>query len=329
MRWDSASGQYDMGFRNYAPGLNQFLTRDMYNGALADMRLTTDPFTGNRYTFGAGNPVSNIEIDGHTQCDAGYCPTQSQTQQVTKRQNATFNPYQPVLTNPRGIPAAIRAPNEAVLERALAAAREAFEHDYWPAPDLAGCSAGPGGPVNLLACGSNGALQRVILLQYVCAQHGISCAGPAAHGNPLGYTLAAGAAAGMMFGGGGPRGQQSADVVPPRFITTGGGVTIDRLAVNTSISAQRQGRHVLGARQYAGGSYFMSADDAQRVLDDFHSGAAEILGVKGNDIVIRTPNVTGFNVNLGAGFPNQATNVFFIKGTRSPSVVPYNPAWTP
>jgi hypothetical protein len=38
MRWDSTSGQYDMGFGNYAPGLNQFLTRDMYNGALADTR---------------------------------------------------------------------------------------------------------------------------------------------------------------------------------------------------------------------------------------------------------------------------------------------------
>ena len=51
--------------------------------ALADMTLTTDPFTGNRYAFGAGNPITNIELDGHTQCDAGYCPTQRQTQQVT------------------------------------------------------------------------------------------------------------------------------------------------------------------------------------------------------------------------------------------------------
>jgi hypothetical protein len=56
----------------------------MYNGALADMALTTDPFTGNRYTFGAGNPITNIELDGHTQCDAGYCPTWQQTQQVTQ-----------------------------------------------------------------------------------------------------------------------------------------------------------------------------------------------------------------------------------------------------
>jgi len=65
MRWDSSAGQYDMGFRNYDPDLNQFLSRDMYEGALADIGLTTDPFTGSRYTFGAGNPITNTELDGH------------------------------------------------------------------------------------------------------------------------------------------------------------------------------------------------------------------------------------------------------------------------
>lgn len=64
-RYDTASGTYDMGFRTYDPGLNRFLTRDMYGGALADMGLTTDPFTGNRYAFAGGNPISFIEIDGH------------------------------------------------------------------------------------------------------------------------------------------------------------------------------------------------------------------------------------------------------------------------
>jgi hypothetical protein len=38
------------------------------------MNLATDLFTGNRYTFGGGNPVSNIELDGHTTCDQyGTC----------------------------------------------------------------------------------------------------------------------------------------------------------------------------------------------------------------------------------------------------------------
>jgi RHS repeat-associated protein len=65
MRWDSTTGQYDMGFRTYDPGLNQFLSRDMYDGALANTGLTTDPFTGSPYAFGAGNPVTNIEYNGH------------------------------------------------------------------------------------------------------------------------------------------------------------------------------------------------------------------------------------------------------------------------
>ncbi|MEE1834562.1 golvesin C-terminal-like domain-containing protein [Streptomyces sp. SP17KL33] len=64
-RYDTASGTYDMGFRTYDPGLNRFLTRDMYGGALADMGLTMDPYTGNRYAFAGGNPISFIEIDGH------------------------------------------------------------------------------------------------------------------------------------------------------------------------------------------------------------------------------------------------------------------------
>ncbi|MFF3467449.1 DNRLRE domain-containing protein [Streptomyces sp. NPDC002619] len=73
-RWDAQSGTYDMGFRDYNPGLNRFTTRDMYNGALADMGLGIDPYTGNRYAFGGGNPTSFIEVDGHTSCDiTGTC----------------------------------------------------------------------------------------------------------------------------------------------------------------------------------------------------------------------------------------------------------------
>jgi len=47
-RWDSVTGSYDMGFRYYNPGLNRFLTRDTYTGALADLNLGSDPYTGNR-----------------------------------------------------------------------------------------------------------------------------------------------------------------------------------------------------------------------------------------------------------------------------------------
>ncbi|MFD7077076.1 RHS repeat-associated core domain-containing protein [Nocardioides sp. NPDC059952] len=74
-RWDAGSGTYDMGFRDYNPGLNTFTTRDMYNGALADMGLGMDPFTGNRYAYTAGNPISGIEIDGHNYDVGGIGPS--------------------------------------------------------------------------------------------------------------------------------------------------------------------------------------------------------------------------------------------------------------
>jgi len=64
-RTDSTTGNYDTGFRNYDPGLNRFLTQDLYEGALSDAGLATDPYTGNRYAFGSGNPLSNVELDGH------------------------------------------------------------------------------------------------------------------------------------------------------------------------------------------------------------------------------------------------------------------------
>ncbi|MEV7402350.1 DNRLRE domain-containing protein [Streptomyces sp. NPDC091267] len=70
-RWDAQSGTYDMGFRDYSPGLNRFTTRDMYNGALADMGLGNDPYTSNRYAFAGGNPSNFIEMDGHAPCADG------------------------------------------------------------------------------------------------------------------------------------------------------------------------------------------------------------------------------------------------------------------
>ncbi|MGP3913076.1 DNRLRE domain-containing protein [Nonomuraea sp. 10N515B] len=64
-RWDNSTGMYDMGFRDYNPGLNRFLNLDTYSGALDDLNLGLDPWTSNRYAFTGGNPISNIEIDGH------------------------------------------------------------------------------------------------------------------------------------------------------------------------------------------------------------------------------------------------------------------------
>jgi hypothetical protein len=65
----------------------------MFNGALADMSLTTNPWTLGRYTFAGGNPTTLIEYDGHiascTPDGYNYCPTydiadQPQTQHPTE-----------------------------------------------------------------------------------------------------------------------------------------------------------------------------------------------------------------------------------------------------
>jgi RHS repeat-associated protein len=112
-RWDQTSGTYDMGFRTYDPGLNRFTSRDMYNGALADMNLATDPLTGNRYAFGGGNPTSNVELDGHRVVgDDGFSGSAEQVdahegevaaaEQIKKFYNYYIKPSQCV-GNPSGL----------------------------------------------------------------------------------------------------------------------------------------------------------------------------------------------------------------------------------
>jgi RHS repeat-associated protein len=82
-RWDQAAGSYDMGFRDYNPGLNRFLSRDMYTGALADLNLTANPWNNNRYAFAGGNPITGIELDGHAYCDTHACTGNGTTGQLT------------------------------------------------------------------------------------------------------------------------------------------------------------------------------------------------------------------------------------------------------
>ncbi len=38
---------------------------DQYQGALADLTLSADPLTQNRYNLAGGNPLSAVEYDGH------------------------------------------------------------------------------------------------------------------------------------------------------------------------------------------------------------------------------------------------------------------------
>ncbi len=64
-RYDTGSKSLDMGARRFGPDTTRFLQRDYYNGALADLALSFDPLTQNRYSLAGGNPMSFIESDGH------------------------------------------------------------------------------------------------------------------------------------------------------------------------------------------------------------------------------------------------------------------------
>lgn len=91
----------------------------------------------------------------------------------------------------------------------------------------------------------------------------------------------------------------------------------------------KQQRHLQGSAG-KGKGFLNSMQDAQSVLDAVHNGQAQFLGNTNNGFpVFKYSNITGTNVNLGAGFPVQPTNVFIIKGTTRPSIVPTNPLWTP
>ena len=104
-----------------------------------------------------------------------------------------------------------------------------------------------------------------------------------------------------------------------------------RAGTAKTLSAQKQDRHVIGTREYRGGSYFTSRADAQRVLDSVHNGSAQYLGPRyPNDpsqgYLVRVPGATGgFNHNPGSRYPNQPTDTFWIKGPSNPSVVPFTP----
>jgi RHS repeat-associated protein len=97
-RIDPVTAAIDTGFRTYDPSISRFLTRDMYNGALADQNLTTDPYTGNPYAFAAGNPLTNIELDGHEPGSwCGDSDIEGKASQCTGalQQHQTYNPLAP------------------------------------------------------------------------------------------------------------------------------------------------------------------------------------------------------------------------------------------
>ncbi|GAA3518550.1 RHS repeat-associated protein [Streptosporangium album] len=137
-RWDNSTGMYDMGFRDYNPGLNRFLTLDSYNGALADLSLGTDPWTSNRYAFTGGNPITGIELDGHMPDAAGIpCGNPG---------GAACNPSTSSLSKN------VNLPDDVLTEKVISQrkpVRELFA-PYAVTPDYKA----PGDPANVRALGS-------------------------------------------------------------------------------------------------------------------------------------------------------------------------------
>jgi len=103
----------------------------------------------------------------------------------------------------------------------------------------------------------------------------------------------------------------------------------ESMGISRSISEQKQDHHVQPSRLYGGGGYFSSRAGSQSVLNAFHSGGGFIMGrnIGNSQIFFHYGGAAGFNQNLGAGFINQTTNMFMIKGTSRVSVVPINPRW--
>ena len=51
--------------RPYRPDIGRFATPDRYESPSRDIGLQADPLTNDRYAFAGGNPVNNVEFDGH------------------------------------------------------------------------------------------------------------------------------------------------------------------------------------------------------------------------------------------------------------------------
>ncbi|WP_197409099.1 PAAR domain-containing protein [Psychrobacter sp. ENNN9_III] len=92
--------------------------------------------------------------------------------------------------------------------------------------------------------------------------------------------------------------------------------------------AQSQRKHIKGDSQHKHGSYFNSTQEAQEVLDAFHSNKATIVGYnRQNQPIVRYDGISGVysTTNKNRVTYTAPTNYFIIKGTKKVSVVPTSP----
>jgi len=75
---DTGTGLTNVGARWYDPATGMFASLDPVLEAASPLQL-------NGYDYAGSDPVTGSDPTGLTECDAGYCPTPQQTQQVTQR----------------------------------------------------------------------------------------------------------------------------------------------------------------------------------------------------------------------------------------------------
>ena len=87
--YDSGVRNYDMQARDYRPDIGRFASQDQFESAAGDQVLQSDPLTQNRYAFAGGNPITNVEFDGHDPpaVDTHYCGGDPSCSHATKHQN--------------------------------------------------------------------------------------------------------------------------------------------------------------------------------------------------------------------------------------------------
>ncbi|GLW89523.1 RHS repeat-associated core domain-containing protein [Actinokineospora globicatena] len=359
---DSESGLTLLGARQYDPDNGRFLSVD----PVMDL---ADPQQWNPYAYANQSPITFADPSGLTRVDAlGYGtplgngnffgkPGPSEYSEPSLPTPSGYKPYSP----PKAKPATrhsqsvgsqtVWAPSTKIWLDAFLKASEQWEpkklHCYAPeAPE----------DRNGGLCLSGAHMHANRFAQAMCEQPGIECSidldfaaltfrmadpgmmiAPGAGGSleELGFNRR-----GAKMKPGGPTDMPPMPIKPfpdgtvgnnpiPKYAMVNG-VPIARSDWNTRLSRQSQEKHLEGHTRYGGKGYMKSNADAQQVLDDFHSGKAEVLGKNSSGfLAVRTDSVVGYNHNPGAGYPHQPTNVFFIKGTTKVSVVPADPTWTP
>jgi RHS repeat-associated protein len=349
--YDTAVKTYDMQARDYRPSTGRFLQSDRYESAQADLSLVADALTQNRYDFAGGDPVNSVEFDGHRQdcgagitCPTGRAPTASERKSNAKQgaaysqsqsqSEATVHPNLCPRSACQSAPAPkankkssfVRDAGNTLADRAEGAAQGLKQalNCAQGSPEAAKCytDAFTEGVGNSTHPGRTADRARNAVTDLVDS---VTRGSPGEIVGNAAFDALAIFAAHKVSGLGPAR-----NPAPARFIAGSEGTILDRGSIATQVSQQRQARHVIGTREYgsgSGGGYFQSVDDAQRVLDAFHSGNADILNIntRTGQVRVRVPDVTGVNVNRAAGYPAQPTNTFLIKGTSRPSVVPTRP----